>query len=95
MRVWLEKRQKKEAKSTIKIATPPAEAVSEAADAFPSGDSADRPVESIEKATRPEDFTDHAATVPVDGGGEATQRAGSAATQLNEVRKYSRRKASF
>lgn len=79
MRVWLEKRQKKEAKATVKAATPPAEAVSEAADALPTGDSADRPVESIEKATRPEDFIDNNVTVAGDDSGEPIQP--------NEVRK--------
>ncbi|KAF2794631.1 hypothetical protein K505DRAFT_374492 [Melanomma pulvis-pyrius CBS 109.77] len=84
MRVWLQKQRKKEdAKATPKATTPPADVVLEATVAQAAGDAADRPVESIEKATRPEDFADNDATIAGDDG-ETAQRAGSTAAQPNE-----------
>ncbi|KAF2714598.1 hypothetical protein K504DRAFT_496520 [Pleomassaria siparia CBS 279.74] len=85
MRTWLQKQKKKEdAKAASKAATPPAEETPEVAGAQSAAEAADRPIESIESATRPEDFASNESTGVGEDGAEPAQRSGSTTSQPNE-----------
>jgi hypothetical protein len=84
MRVWLQKQKKKEeAKAATQVPPTPVEPTPVAPEVQPVGDVVDKPVESVEEAPKAEGVHDEQITV--ESGGDADQRSGSDASQLNEV----------
>jgi hypothetical protein len=85
-RVWLQKQKKKEEKAATQAPATPVEATPAAPEVQPVGDAADKPVESIEEASKAEGASDN--QVAAENSGDADERAGSAAVQPNEVGLY-------
>lgn len=85
MRVWLEKRKKKEeTKAAAQAATPPVD-VTPAGPEVQLGDASEKPVESIEEAPKAEDSLVAQDHVVVDNAGDAAERMVSVSAQPNEV----------
>lgn len=76
MRVWLEKRKKKEeAKAAAQEATPPVEVKPAAPEVQPTGDMADKPVESVDEIPKAADDTIEQGSMAAGNAGDATERA--------------------
>lgn len=85
MRVWLQKQKKKEeAKNASQPATPVVP-TSIGLDAQQPAETPDKPVESVEPASKAEGATDRQNAMAGDDDGEAVPRAGSAVNQSKEV----------
>lgn len=83
MRAWLLKQKKKEeAKNTPQVATPPALEGSTTTDAQPTAEAAEKPVESIEGASKTEDADGQQVAPAGENVGDA---GGSALPQTTEV----------
>lgn len=86
MRVWLEKRKKKEeAKAAAQEATPPVEVTPAASEVQPAGDMVEKPTESIEEVAKAENVSVEQGSLVAGNAGDATERIGSASAQPNEV----------
>jgi hypothetical protein len=84
MRVWLQKQKKKEeAKAAAQAPPTPVSTTPAAPQVQPAGDSADKPVESVEEAPKAEVVRDDQTTM--EASRDANERAGSAAIQPTEV----------
>jgi len=84
MRIWLQKQKKKEEAKAAAQATPaPVETTPPAAEVQPTGDGADKPVESIEEAPKAEGAGSE--DVAHEKAEDASQPTGSVAPQTNEV----------
>lgn len=80
MRVWLQKQKKKEeAKAVSQAATPAPSEVQ------PTGDAAEKSAEGLEGAPKSEDAPADEVVAAADDAGQALLRAGSTASQPNEV----------
>jgi hypothetical protein len=87
MRVWLQKQKKKEEAKVAAQATPASvETAPAAPEVQPVGEVADKPVESVEETPNAEGINGE--ETAVENGGDAVPRAGSAASQPNEVGLY-------
>jgi hypothetical protein len=83
MRIWLQKQKKKEEKAVAQATPAPVETTPAPAEVQPAGDAADKPMDSIEDAPKVEGAGEEEAAV--DKAKDASQVAGSAAPQTNEV----------
>ncbi|KAH7374289.1 hypothetical protein BKA66DRAFT_468187 [Pyrenochaeta sp. MPI-SDFR-AT-0127] len=85
MRVWLEKRKKKEeTKAAAQVATPPVEMTPAEPEALPAGDAPEKPIESVEEASKAEDSFVELDHVAVGSAGDVVERTVSASAQPNE-----------
>jgi len=82
IRIWLQKQKKKEEKAATQTPATPVEAAPAAPEVQPPSDAADRPVDSIEEASKAEGISDDQAAA--ENSRDADERAGSA-VQPNEV----------
>lgn len=85
IRIWLQKQKKKEEKAATQAPATPVEATPAAPEVQPPSDAADRPVDSIEEASKVEGIRDDQATA--ENSRDVDERAGSA-VQPNEVGLY-------
>jgi hypothetical protein len=85
IRIWLQKQKKKEEKAATQASATPVESTPAAPEVQPPGDAADRPVDSIEEASKVEGISDEQAAV--ENSRDADERAGSV-EQPNEVGLY-------
>ncbi|CAO2651487.1 Nn.00g040570.m01.CDS01 [Neocucurbitaria sp. VM-36] len=85
MRVWLEKRKKKEeAKAAAQAATPPGDGTPAARDVQPVGHVVDKSAESVDEVSKVEHVPFEPGSVTADNAGHVAERAGSASAQPNE-----------
>ncbi|KAF1847538.1 uncharacterized protein K460DRAFT_392874 [Cucurbitaria berberidis CBS 394.84] len=86
MRVWLEKRKKKEeAKAAAQVTTPPVEGTPAAPEVQPAGPVADKPVESVDEVSTTEPVPVEHSSIAVDSAAVVTERAVSASAPPNDV----------
>lgn len=86
MRVWLEKRKKKEeAKAAAPVATPPVDATPAAPEVQPVAEQAEQPVESIEETQIADLMSTEQAAGAAENAGDPAERTVSASAHPHEV----------